>query len=105
MAEGAQVFFSQHSLHRHKYIGDFLATPEHFFIAEAIRIFRFAYSRDRQFAAPEPPDVLRVLFGPHELVMTAPHEVEQVIEKLADFGRSDEVVQVQLRKALAQINP
>src|ERR1700674_4652270 len=49
--------------------------------------------------------VVRVFFRVHQIVLTAPHETEEIMEKLADIRRSHEVVQVQLGDAPTQINP
>jgi len=48
---------------------------------------------------------LGIVFGTDEFVLAAPHEVEQVIKKLTDAGRPDEVFQLEITYAAAQIYP
>jgi len=105
VTEGAEVVFGEHAFNSGKDVGDFTATPQHFFIGKRQSIFRLRHSGDRQFLALEAADVFSVLFGTNKFVLAATHEVEQVIEKLTHLGSPDEIVQVQLANTFSEINP
>jgi len=58
-----------------------------------------------QFAALESLHVLGVFLRPNQLVVAPPHEVEQIVEELRDIGSAYEIVQVEIRKALPEVDP
>src|SRR5437870_2539261 len=103
VAEGAEVLFSQHPFYRGEYRRDLTAAAQHFLIRNLI--FRLSNPRDGQLASAELGDIIRVLVRAHQFVLTAPHEVQKVVEKLADVGGTDEKIQMEFADALAQINP
>ena len=105
VAESSQVIFPQHSFHRSKYAGDLAATSQHFFVGHIVRVLRPGYTRNGQFPAFESLNVFLVFLGADQFVMTMPHELEQVFQELAHAGGANEVFQIQLAKAPAQVDP
>lgn len=53
----------------------------------------------------EPLNVVLVPFRSDKLVMTAAHEFEQIVEKLADVGGTDEMLETKFANATSQVNP
>ena len=105
VAEGAEVICFQHALDGSEYAADFTATAEPFLFRERSRMFGFADTRHRQFAGFHAPQVIGISLRSHKLVMATPHEVEEVIQKLAEVYGTDEIVQPQLSNLAAQVNP
>ena len=105
VAEGAQIVLLQHALHSGEDAGDLPATPQDFFVGQGVRVLRPRHARNGQLAAFQLLNVFRIFLRADQFVVAAPHELEQIIEKLADVGGADEIVQVQFANALAQINP
>ena len=103
MAEGAQVVFLQHALDDGKDAGDFPAAAEDFLVGEYV--FRLADTGDRQLTTADATNVVTVFFRADHLVLTSPHEVDQVIEKLGDISGTNEVVEMELANAAAKVNP
>jgi hypothetical protein len=49
--------------------------------------------------------VFLILFGTDQFVMTVPHELEQVFQKFAHAGGTDEILEVQFAETPAQVDP
>src|SRR5579872_1095325 len=94
VSECAQVVLLQHALDGGKYAGDFLAAFDNLFVGQIIGVFRFAHARDGNLATLQPVYVGRILGGVDQVVLAAPHETEEIKQKLADIGRTHKVVQV-----------
>ena len=105
VAERAQSLGLKHAFNLFENRRDFLATSENLFVRQAVRIFRLADAGNRELTAFQPVDVLRIFFRAHQLVVTAPHEIQQVIEKLGNVGGTDEVVQTKIPDTLSQVDP
>ena len=103
MAERAQIFFAQPAFGRGEHAGNFLAASDHLGIAQLI--FRLRDPGNRQFAALQPRNILRVFFRRDQFVVAAAEEAQQIVEKLSDIGRPNVVFQMKLVNSLAQINP
>ena len=76
-----------------EYAADFAASSKRLFIGERSGIFGFTNAWRGQFARFDAAQILCILLGPHEFVMTPAHEVEQIIQKLAEVGGTDEIIQ------------
>jgi len=103
--ERAQVVFPQHALHRGKHAGDFAAASQNLFVGHFVRIFRPGDAWNRQFPPFEALHVFLIFLRADQFVVAVPHELEQVFEELAHRGGPDEVFQIQLAQAPAQVNP
>src|SRR5712691_5914844 len=97
VAEGAEIFFIKHVLDGSKYAADFAASSERLFIGERSGIFGFTNAWRGQFARFDASQILCILLRTHELVMTTAHEVEQIIQKLAEVGGTDEIIRSEER--------
>src|ERR1700680_186122 len=94
VSEGAQVVLLQHALDGGKYVGDFLAASDDLFVGQIIGVFGFAHLGNRDLTALKPVYVGGVFLGVHQIVLAASHETEKIKQKLADVGRTHEVLQV-----------
>ena len=70
-----------------------------------VNVFRLAHARDGQLAALEAADVFGVPLRADQFVVAAPHEIQQVVEKLADIRRPHKVIQAQFANAFAEVDP
>src|SRR5205823_10363204 len=81
VAEGAEIFFIKHVLDGSEYAADFAASSERLFIGERSGIFGFTNAGRGQFARFDAAQILCILLGTHELVMTPAREVETIVVK------------------------
>src|ERR1700731_923375 len=102
VAEGAEILFLQHALNGCEHRGDLMAASHYFFVRNRADILRFGHARNGQLPAIDLLNVFRILLRADEFVVTAPDEVQEVVEKLADVGSPYEVVETKLSNPLAQ---
>src|SRR5580704_19104566 len=99
MAECAQVVFAQPLLRCGKDAGYFLAAGDHLDVAQLV--LRFCNPWYRGLAALQAGDILGVLLGRYQLVVTAAEETQQIVEKLPYIGGPDVVFEMKLVDSLA----
>ena len=80
-----------------------MAPREDFVIAKGV--LGFPHAGERNLFSLEPLNVFLVPFRSYELVVAAADKFEEVVEKLADVGGTDEVLKTQFTNAAAQVNP
>src|SRR5580698_3536344 len=105
MAEGAEILFTEHAFNLGEHTRDFTAAVEDFLVGKSGCLLGLADARNRQFAALHPLDVMSVFSRPHQLVLTAAHEVEKVVEEFADIGRNHEMLQIEVAETFSEKNP
>src|SRR5438046_4920345 len=105
VAEGAEIFLIKHVLDGGEYAADFAASSKRLFIGERSGVLGFTNAWREQFARFDASQIFCILLGTHEFVMTPAHEVEQIVQKLAEVGGTDEIMQPKLADAAAQVNP
>ncbi len=103
VAEGAKIFFGEPALHRGEYAGNLAAAAEHFGVVENVLGSRHAW--DGNFLALEAFDVVGILFGRDQFVVTAADEIQQVVQELGDVGGANVMFEPQVANAAAQVDP
>src|SRR6185312_4405512 len=103
--ECAEIVFAQHALDRLKYESDFVAAPANFLFSQFFGFFGFADSWHWQFAAINALYVSAILLWPHQFVLTAAHEFQQIFKKLSNAGGANVIIQLQFADVSAQENP
>src|SRR5207244_9824292 len=92
-AECTDFCFTKHVLDGSEYAADFAASSKRLFIGERSGVLGFTNAWREQFARFDASQIFCILLGTHEFVMTPPHEVEQIVQKLAEVGGTDEIMQ------------
>src|SRR5580698_4562968 len=105
VAKCAEIVFMQHALDRREYAGDFLAASNDLFVRQSIGIFRFTDPRNGDLAPLKLMHISSVFLRVDQIILAAPHETQEIMEKLADIGCAHEVVQAQVADTLPQIDP
>src|SRR6266404_6613158 len=105
MAEGAQVLFPKHVFHSSENATNLLAALQYLGILHLRVFFRAGDTRRRNLAALNALDVARIIRRADQFVLAPPHELEQVVEELADVGSAHEVLETQIADPAAQEHP
>ena len=103
VAEGTEILFLQPALHRREHAGDLAAAAQNLLVLECD--FRLHNTWDRDFLAFEAIHVLGVFFRRDQFVVTAADKIEQIVQKLADVGGADVVLEMQFANAAAKVDP
>src|SRR6266478_5981993 len=67
--------------------------------------FRAGDTRKRNLAALNALDIAAILPRADQFVLAPPHELEQIVEELADVGSTHEVLQTQIADTASQEHP
>ena len=103
VAERTQISFAQPALQRGEHAGDFPAAAENFGVCQ--RVLALRDPGDGDFSARQPFDVLLIVFGRDQFVVAAGNEFEEIAQELADVSGANEVLQVKIANATAQVDP
>ena len=102
VAEGAEAFLVQQLLREAEGARDLVAAAENFFLGHVLGAAALLHARQRNLMALQPGDVVVVIGGRAQLVVTAAEELQQVLEKFSRRRRLDVVLQLHLADAAAQ---